>query len=49
MQCILGPILFLVYINDLSNFYNFQTTLNADDSILKLSYKNEIVREQVEL
>ena len=37
---VLGPILFLIYINDLSNCSNFKTTLYADDSVLTLSYKN---------
>ena len=36
----LGPILFLIYINDLSNCSNFKTTLYADDSVLTLSHKN---------
>ena len=30
----LGPILFLIYINDLSSCSNFETTLYADDSVL---------------
>ena len=37
---VLGPILFLIYINDLSNCSNFATTLYADDSVLTLSHKN---------
>ena len=37
---VLGPILFLIYINDLSNCCNFKTTLFADDSVLTLSHKN---------
>ena len=37
---ILGPILFLIYINHLSNCSNFKTTLYADDSVLALSHKN---------
>ena len=37
---VLGPILFLIYINDLSNCSNFKTTLYADDSVLTLSHKN---------
>ena len=36
----LGPILFLIYINDLSNCSNFKTTLYANDSVLTLSHKN---------
>ena len=31
---VLGPILFFIYINDLSNCSNFKTTLYADDSVL---------------
>ena len=37
---VLGPILFLIYINDLSSCSNFVTTLYADDSVLTLSHKN---------
>ena len=37
---VLGSILFLSYINDLSNCSNFNTTLYADDSVLTLSHKN---------
>ena len=37
---VLGPILFLIYINGLSNCFNFKTTLYADDSVLTLSHKN---------
>ena len=37
---VLGPILFLIYINDLFNCSNFKTTLYADDSVLTLSNKN---------
>ena len=37
---VLGPILFLIYINDLSNCSNFKTTLYADISVLMLSHKN---------
>ena len=36
---VLGPILFLIFINDLSNCSNFKT-LYADDSVLTLSHKN---------
>ena len=31
---VLGPILFLIYINDLANCSNFDTTLYADDCVL---------------
>ena len=37
---VLGPILFLIYINDLSSCYNFETTLHAYDSVLTLSHKD---------
>ena len=39
-RSVLGPILFLIHINDLSNCSNFKTTLYADDSVLTLSHKN---------
>ena len=37
---ILGPLLFLFYINDLPNASNFETTLFADDTNLHLSHIN---------
>ena len=37
---VLGPILFLIYINDLCYCSDFKTTLYADDSVLTLSHKN---------
>ena len=37
---VLGPILFLICINDLSFCSNFETTLYADDSVLTLSHKD---------
>ena len=37
---ILGPLLFLLYINDLPNASNFETTLFADDTNLHLSHIN---------
>ena len=37
---VLGPILFLIYINDLSHCSNLNSTLYADDSVLMLSHKN---------
>ena len=38
---VLGPILFLIYINDLSHCSNLNSTLCADDSsVLMLSHKN---------
>ena len=36
----LGPILFLIYSNDLSSCSNFETKLHADDSVLTLSHKD---------
>ena len=36
----LGPILFLIYINDLSHCSNLNSTLYADDSVMMLSHKN---------
>ena len=37
---VLGPILFLIYINDLANCSNFHTTLYADDCAFTISHKN---------
>ena len=36
----MGPLLFLLYINDLPNASNFETTLFADDTNLHLSHIN---------
>ena len=36
----LGPILFLIYINDIVDCSNFNVTLYADDSVLTLAHKN---------
>lgn len=36
----LGPLLFLMFINDLPQFSNFETVLFADDAYLMLSHKN---------
>ena len=36
----LGPILFLIYINDIVDCLNFNVTLYADDSVLTLDHKN---------
>jgi len=36
----LGPLLFLLYINDISKSTNFNTTLYADDTYLMLSDTN---------
>ena len=37
---VLGPILFLNYINDIVDCSNFNVTLYADDSVLTLAHKN---------
>ena len=37
---VLGPILFLIYINDIVDCSNFNVTLYADDSVLTLAHKN---------
>ena len=37
---VLGPILFLIYVNDLSKCSNLNITLYADDSVLILSHKH---------
>ena len=39
---VLGPMLFLIYINDLANCLNFDTTLYADDCVLTISHKNTL-------
>ena len=36
----LGPILFLIYINDIVDYSNFNVTVYADGSMLTLAYKN---------
>ena len=46
---ILGPLLFLLYINDLPNASNFETTLFADDTNLHLSHINIRSRVQQEM
>ena len=37
---VLGPLFFLIYINDLALCSNFDVTLYADDSVLTLSHKD---------
>ena len=37
---VLGPILFLLYVNDLPNISKFETTLFADDTNLHMSHQN---------
>ena len=45
---VLGPLLFLLYGNDLPHASNFDTTLFADDTNLHLSYHNiNILQSQV--
>jgi len=38
----LGPLLFLLYVNDIMNVSNFKTTLFADDTVLSFSAKSVI-------
>ena len=45
---VLGPLLFLLYVNDLPHVSNFDTTLFADDTTLHLSHHNiNILQSQV--
>ena len=37
---VLGPIFFLIYINDLTYTSDLEVTLYADDSVLSLAHKN---------
>ena len=37
---VLGPILFLLYVNDLPNVSNFKTILFADDANLTMSHSS---------
>ena len=37
---VLGPILFLLYLNDLPNVSNFKITLFADDANLHMNHSN---------
>ena len=44
----LGPLLCLLYINDLPNATTFKTMLFADDTVLLLSHKNlDVLQQQV--
>ena len=47
---VLGPLLFLIYVNDLPSASNLETTLFADDTNLHLSHHNIItLKSQVQL
>jgi len=37
---LMGPLLFLIYVNDISCASSFQTTLYADDTSLHLSHRD---------
>ena len=39
---VLGPLLFLIFFNDFSNVFKFETTLFADDTNFHLSHHNLI-------
>ena len=44
---VLGPLLFLIYVNDLTNASNFHTTLFADDTNLHLANSNLVELESL--
>ena len=40
---VLGPLLFLLYVNDIQNASNFNIRLFADDTLLYFSKKNHAI------
>ena len=42
----LGPLLFIIYVNDLPNISKFRTTLFADDTCLTMSHISTLKLEQ---
>ena len=44
---VLGPLLFSLYVNDLPNVSNFETTLFADDTNLHISHNNIKILQSV--
>jgi len=41
---VIGPLLFLLYVNDLPNAYKFETNLFADDTNLHLSHQKSSIQ-----
>jgi len=42
----LGPLLFIIYMNDLPNASKFNTTLFADDTCLTITHKSAVILEK---